>query len=246
MIVEPLNDGECLGRILAQVVAATERADVRELAARLGSPAEVVRYLRALPQRDDQGDPADGPRVACDVSQRVRLPSVEPNCVERAALYLALAELLDPEPWRTLATIDTFAGRHTYPLEDGAPVQLDPRITRNALAAGVHWIRNARGEGGLPLGPLGALAWAVELAAEPASRHRAHRERHQRVRLDLGRIARGLVPRDPALLTWALRLAVPSAVLFGPAGHAAIVAAGTLLDELGSSPTAALARGERR
>jgi hypothetical protein len=54
------------------------------------------------------------------------------------------------------------------------------------------------------------------------------------------------VPRDPALLTWALRLAVPSAVLFGPAGHAAILAAGTFLDELASSPTVALARGERR
>ena len=34
-------------------------------------------------------------------------PPTDPNVVERAALYLALDDLLDPDPGRPLATIST-------------------------------------------------------------------------------------------------------------------------------------------
>src|SRR5204863_6994110 len=65
------------------------------------------------------------------------LPSEQPNCVERAALYLALAEMIDGEPVRRLATVNTPNGLHTFPTEDGAPVILDPGQSRNALRAGL-------------------------------------------------------------------------------------------------------------
>ncbi len=53
-----------------------------------------------------------------DVSQRVRIPAANPNCVERSALYLAAGEIIDPRPLRQLATIHTPIGPHTFPVEE--------------------------------------------------------------------------------------------------------------------------------
>ena len=53
------------------------------------------------------GHPTDGPRAElCAPSQRVRLSPVpsDPNCVERAAIYVGVAELLEPDAVRQLKT----------------------------------------------------------------------------------------------------------------------------------------------
>ena len=139
MIVEPLND--------AQVSVQDHRPSRRDgLQPRCTGDRRPVRDNRqelaewiSLPQRNDEGDPDDGPRVPCDVSQRLRLPAEDPNCVERSALYMAAAEIIDPGPLRRLATIDTPIGRHTFPVENDVPVRLDPRVPRNALDARGVW-----------------------------------------------------------------------------------------------------------
>jgi hypothetical protein len=114
-----------------------------------------------LPQRDDFGTPGDGPKVeACQPVQRLRIPAPDPNCFERSALYLGVAELIDPYPVRQLATLDFDWGRHTFPIENGAPVMLDPRISAEELARGV-----AAGE---PPAPAAEAAPAPAPAARPA------------------------------------------------------------------------------
>src|SRR5689334_19303900 len=101
-------------------------------------PGALVTWIRTLPQRDDEGSPCDGPKVeACRPAQRLRVPAEDPNCVERAALYVGAAELIDPGPVRRLATVDTPSGLHTFPTEDGLPVVLDPDVSRNSLRAGL-------------------------------------------------------------------------------------------------------------
>ncbi len=167
MIGEPVNDAACLSKITERAEAMSDSADIRNVAQRFEDTGELAAWIRSLPQRNDKGDPYDGPRVSCDVPQRLRLPADDPNCVERAALYLCAAELIDPDPIRQLATMDTPLGRHTFPVEDDVPVRLDPRLPRNALDAGL-WrifdpddIRNAS--------PREALDWIVSITDEPAA-----------------------------------------------------------------------------
>lgn len=134
MIAKPHNDRDCLGAItdvVADLVDQQHPALV-DIAERHGDPEALAAWIRTLPQRDDDGQPCDGPKVqACRPPQRLRIPAEDPNCVERAALYLAAAELLDDGPVRRLATVNTPAGLHTFPTEDGAPVILDPEPARN-------------------------------------------------------------------------------------------------------------------
>lgn len=134
MILAPRNDRTCLDALTAQVRARVDPANpdrgLLALARELGSTAALVRWLREQPQRDDTGAAIDGPReLACRPSQRIRFQAPDPNCVERALTYLAVAEFLDPEPARWLATTRTPTGLlHTYPVEAGAPVVLDPIV----------------------------------------------------------------------------------------------------------------------
>jgi hypothetical protein len=141
MIAEPLNDRDCLDAItsvLAELVT-TNDPTVETVAKLHPTKRSLVAWLRALPQRDDEGRPEDGPKVdACDPPQRLRIAPPDPNCVERAATYIVVAERLDPASVYQLATIETDAGPHTFPIENDEPVVLDPRITRNALRAGLH------------------------------------------------------------------------------------------------------------
>jgi hypothetical protein len=239
MIAAPLNDEDCLGPITARVFAALQRPDVRELAARLGTLDAADRYLRMLPQLDDgPDDPTPGPRVQCDVPQRVRVLAKDPNCVERALTRMALGELINPRPVRQLMTVQLGpALRHTLLVEDGEPVWLDPAVPRNALRAGLYrMVRNASGDQGEPLAPIDALRWVVGLASEPASKSATGRVRHRRATLDVGRIARGLLPIEPAALSWALKAAVPEALLFGPEGSLALMAAANVLDAVAGTP----------
>ncbi len=167
MIGEPLNDRACLGAITAHARERAAAADVQAIAARFPSAVELAAWIRTLPQRDDDGDPVDGPKVACDVPQRLRVPTTDPNCVERAAFFIAAAESIDPSALYALATIDTEAGRHTFPTMNGRPVVLDPTKPRNALAAGLDVIGGGAHAVVLPMSY--ALAWALDIAEESAA-----------------------------------------------------------------------------
>lgn len=134
MIVDPINDRVCLDALTAEARKRVEGANpdraLAALARELGSVAALVRWTREQPQRDDRGDVLDGPRVnACRPTQRLRFDALEPNCVERAVLYLTVAELIDPGPRRWLDTMRTSSGLlHTFPRENGVMVVLDPII----------------------------------------------------------------------------------------------------------------------
>ena len=185
MILPPLNDETCLAAVTQRARDAVQSPEAKALAERVGSVPALRRYLQTLPQRDDAGDPADGPRIDCgDTSQRVRLGAENPNCCERGLWFLAVAERIDPRPIRQLATIDTPRGRHTFPVEDGDPVRLDPVIPRNALAAGLYHIRNAQGvAGGALLAGPAAVTWIAHLAAENHQHVRRHRRRRRRLEI---------------------------------------------------------------
>jgi len=124
MIVGPLNDRDCLGQVVAAAVSLVPSDDARHAAANIRSEAQrrgvapldfLVDWIRNKPQTDDDG--AETIRIVqCDVGQRVRFLSDDPNCVERARDYLILAELIEPATRRTLET-DEGPPRHTRVVE---------------------------------------------------------------------------------------------------------------------------------
>ena len=134
------NDLSCLGTITEVIADLVARRDplLAELAATYPTTEALAAWIRSLPQRDDEGIPGDGPKVdACEPPQRLRIPAPDPNCFKRAALYLGVAELIDPRPVRQLATLDFDWGRHTFPIEAGAPVVLSRgQRARHGLATG--------------------------------------------------------------------------------------------------------------
>ncbi len=167
MIGLPYNDHQCLGaitQILATMVAEGDPV-LLELAAQYPTTRELVDYIRSLPQRDDLGDPKDGPRVhACSPPQRVRIGAEDPNCVERGALLVAVEEINRPQHTYQLATVDTPVGLHTFPLIDGKPIVLDPRVTSECLECGLAISK----PGPVAIEPRNAIAWMVDMAAQNA------------------------------------------------------------------------------
>ena len=130
MISSPINDHACLGPTTEQIAGevATGNPAITDLAARFANTDDLAAWFRTLPQRDDDGIPSDGPKVAaCRPPQRLRLDATDPNCFERSARFIAAAELIAPEHEYRLATINTPGGLHTFPTRDGVPVVLDPR-----------------------------------------------------------------------------------------------------------------------
>lgn len=164
MIGQPYNDHECLGSISQLIGEQLRQGDesLLEIAQQHDSTASLAAWIRSLPQRDDRGHPLDGPKVAaCAPVQRLRVPAPDPNCVERAALYLGVAELLDPQPVRQLATLETTVGAHTLPLENGAPVILDPSVPRNSVYSALAELDE---EEPMPASPRDAAEWTAQLA----------------------------------------------------------------------------------
>jgi hypothetical protein len=171
MIGLPFNDQPCLGPITQIVATMVDESDptLLELAARHSTRNQVVDYIRSLPQRDDLGDPADGPRVhACSPPQRLEIPSDAPNCVERTALAVALLEMIHPEHTYQMATVDTPIGLHTFPLVDGKPLVLDPRVSHECLECGIAISK----PGPIAIEPRNAVAWMVDMAAQDAGQLR--------------------------------------------------------------------------
>jgi hypothetical protein len=173
VIGKPHNDHECLGAITDEVIERVETRDpaLTTLAEQFDNTDDLAAWFRTLPQRDDEGAPCDGPKVAaCRPPQRLRFDALDPNCLERSARWSGAAEMIDPEALYRLATVETPNGLHTYPTRDGEPVILDPRQSRNALRAGLfHATRNASA-GPVVLTPTRAVDWLAELATEPAER----------------------------------------------------------------------------
>lgn len=135
MIASPINDHACLGPTTDRIVAelAANNPALVDLAARFSTIEDLADWFRSLPQRDDNGDPNELPKVdACRPPQRFQLDSPWPNCYERAGRWVGAAELIDPTRTYRLATVATPNGLHTFPTVDGKPVILDP-TTRNAL-----------------------------------------------------------------------------------------------------------------
>ena len=218
MIGLPFNDERCLGSITEVVAEQVKNRDqvLLDLAEKYPTTDAVAGYIRSLPQRDDDGDKHDGPKVeACEPAQRLRLPAPDPNCVERAALYIGVAELIDPHPVRQLATLDTPIGLHTFPVENGAPVILDPRVPRNCLDCGVMFLSQAP----VAIAPRDAVEWTAQLAEVGAAHLRNGPSLVRRARDVMMRLVdEGAAPTEPwevDAIAWLLALAEAVARRYG-------------------------------
>lgn len=143
MIAAPMNDHACLGPTTDLIVAeiAARNPTIIDLAERFATTDDLAAWFRTLPQRDDNGDPNDGPKVAaCRPPQRLDFANPSPNCFERSAAWTAAAELIDPDRVYRLATVSTPNGLHTFPTRDGMPVVLDPIGTRNTPRAPISTV----------------------------------------------------------------------------------------------------------
>jgi hypothetical protein len=215
----PFNDLRCLGSITEVLAEMVKNHDpiIIELASKYATTDALAAWIRTLPQRDDDGVESDGPKVeACEPPQRLRIPAEDPNCVERSALYLAVAELIDPAPARQLATLDTAVGLHTFPIENGAPIILDPRVPRNALTCGVAMTK----PGPVVIDAREAIEWSARFAEDGAGtrnlRNGATRVRnahHAVMRL----VDEGIVPASSEVdaMGWMFALAEQAARRYG-------------------------------
>ena len=217
MIGLPFNDYKCLGSI-TEVVAelvATEDPVILELAHNHRTTEGLVNYIRSLPQRDDDGERRDGPKVeACEPPQRLRIPAEDPNCVERAALYVAVAEFIDPRATRQLATLDTPMGLHTFPVENGVPVILDPKVTRNCVDCGLA----LASAGVVEIEPRDAIEWTATLAEQCSANVRNGPSRVRRARNAVMRLVDEHVPPTPGevdAIGWMFALAERAAQRWG-------------------------------
>ena len=245
MIGLPFNDLRCLGAVTEVVAELVRTRDpvIVELAEKYSTIEELVAWIRTLPQRDDDGEKEDGPKVdLCEPPQRLRIPAPDPNCVERSALFTAVAEIIDPRPIRQLATLDTEIGLHTFPLENGAPVILDPRVQRNGLDDGIELARQTP----VPIEAMEALEWTAQLAEAGAAHVRNGPSRVRRARnaiLEL--VEEGVAPADEGtidLMAWFLALAESVARNYGSRAVAIVRSVAQGVADLADE---ALARAQR-
>ena len=218
MIGLPFNDRRCLGQITEVIAELVENRDelITNIAVKHPTTDSLAAWIRTLPQRDDLGESDDGPKVdSCAPPQRLRIPAADPNCVERAALYLAAGELIDPRPVRQLATLDTPVGLHTFPVENGAPVILDPRVPRNGLDLGMALAQ----PGPVAIAPSEAIEWTAQLAEAGAAPYRNGPSRVRQGRDAIrALVEEGVAPADDATIdaiAWLLTLAERVARKYG-------------------------------
>jgi hypothetical protein len=241
----PFNDLRCLGSITEVVAEMVTNRDevIAEIARKHPTTEGLATWIRSLPQRDDDGEADDGPKVkACKPIQRLRLPAEDPNCVERAALYIAVAELIDPHPVRQLATLDTELGLHTFPVENGAPVILDPRVPRNCLDCGVAALKS----GPVTIEARDAIEWTAQLAEAGAANVRNGPSRVRRARnavMEL--VEHGAAPASPEVIEtigWMLALAEKMARRYGARAISIVRTTAQAIADLADE---ALARSQR-
>jgi hypothetical protein len=238
----PVDARSTSGNLIAGLVSDRDAVLV-ELATQHSTTDSLQGWMRSLPQRDDLGRPQDGPKVeACNPPQRLRIAPADPNCVERAALYLGVAELIDPQPVRQLGTMNTPLGLHTFPVENGAPVILDPRVSRNALSCGVALLA----DGPVAIDPRTAIEWTAELAETGATSVRNGPSRVHAARNAIFRLVdRGIPPIDEQeadLIGWLLAVAERVARRYGPRALAIVRSTAQALADLADEALARVSR----
>jgi hypothetical protein len=174
-MIQSYNDHGCLGPLAEylQALVDEQHPALLELARRYPTHDALTDYIQSRPQRDDLGDPADGPRLAsCSPTQRLILtpfdPEYAPNCFERTALWAAVAALIDPTARIQLATVQTPVGAHTLPILNGRKVRLDPRLTEESLDLGLA----LAAPGPVAIEPKKAVDWTIDLAGQQVARVR--------------------------------------------------------------------------
>lgn len=219
MIALPFNDLRCLGSITEVIAELVQYQDpiIVEIAKKHSTVDGLAAWIRTLPQRDDDGEKDDGPKVdECKPPQRLRIPADDPNCVERAALYVAVAEFIDPKPTRQLATLDTSIGLHTFPVENGAPIILDPRVPPNSLDCAVACLDKAAPQ----IEARDAIEWTAQLAEAGAANLRNGPSRVRKARNAIMRLVdEGAAPADEQTVDaigFLLALAERAARRYGP------------------------------
>lgn len=242
MIGVPFNDIGCLGAITEVVAELVEHHDqqIVDIAAEHPTTESLAAWIRTLPQRDDDGARGDGPKVdACKPPQRLRIPSENPNCVERGALYLAVAELIDDKPLRQLATLDTPIGLHTFPVENGVPIILDPRVPRNSLYGGAFLAASP-----VAIEATDAIDWTAQLAESEAATTRNGKSRVMRARNAVDNlVAHGAPIADPDAVGYFFAMAERAARSYG--GSRAIEIVRTTALAIADLAERALARNPR-
>lgn len=189
MILPPETDHECLTALseYAAELVRNRDPDLLALTSRHATVESLADEITELPQRDDKGDPSDGPRLdACQPSQRLWLMNPRPNCFERTFRLIAGGEEIDPSRTYQAETVRLPVGYHTLPIVDGEPMILDPKTSRNAIDA-ARFLGRQRRNGSAPsaiaMTPGDAIDWIARIATEPAARiaggparvERAHR-----------------------------------------------------------------------
>jgi hypothetical protein len=237
VIIAPLNDRTCLGAITDTMAGLVRDKDpaLLALADQHQDIKSLTRWIRSLPQRDDLGEPCDGPKVeTCDPPQRLRIAPADPNCFERAAIFVGVAELIDPGAERQLATVDTPAGRHTLPIENGEPVVLDPAFQRNALRAAVFKLATRNGSARVALTPNHAVDWIASIAMDPARRFKDGEARVRNGHRALCSVLAGrpVAPRDTRDVVFVLALAEREARMFGRPGRCIVETTARAVDRL--------------
>jgi hypothetical protein len=237
VIASPHNDRDCLDALTQHAAALVRDRDpaIVTIAAQHADTESLADWIRMLPQHDDDGAACDGPRLeSCDPPQRLRTAPSTPNCFERTDIYLAAAELIDPEPVRRAATLETPNGLHTFPTEDGEPVILDPRQSRNGLRAGLFRGRNGGGAGTVVLSPSEAVNWIADLAEEPAERFAegAARVRNGHAAMSGVLVGRPICVADLRDVAFVLALADREARAYGPAGTRIVQSTAQAIDRL--------------
>jgi hypothetical protein len=217
-----MNDTDCLTKMHAAARAFADTPQAIAMARDFETLDDAIAYIRALDQRNDLGNPHDGPRIQCDVSQRLRLPASDPQCFERTGMFLALASLLEPDLEVTSATIRVDNGLHTFPAmhHNGRwrAVILDPTTghLRNAMTATAYKLRNASPMSSRTIGP-----WFADIAHSACIAHGAPELYHSTI----ADIRNGLTTGQPleriADIEDMLELTEPEAELFGAGGRVA-------------------------
>ena len=221
-LLPALNDKDFLHQLMDMAREHSRTQEAHALAAMLLTVQGLILYIQSLTYRSDTGDPLDGPRIGNGIPQRVRMFPIDPNCVERTVIFLALVILLAPHRFFTAATLSLDEGFHTFPVEitdtSAKPIILDSNSTqlRNLMSAAVYQIRNAS-----PMGRAQLVPWFMDLARHACISQNMEDCYHIANRALRRALVTGTSIENRDELGCMLALAENDAQLFGPLGGVA-------------------------
>lgn len=119
MILEPVNDSDCLRQLLRLAREIAMTAEARQLVGELGSMGKVEEAIRNRPSLPDDGKAKGDATVQCDVVQRSRFWAPQSNCFEDTLDFVVANEVLSPNQDVTAITFRLPGGElHTAPVVD--------------------------------------------------------------------------------------------------------------------------------